>query len=166
VPASQIVVDVLIDHHLDSPLNSQEIGEIVKAAASDQGFYQGQIGVRITTDSEIHQINRQHLQHDYPTDVISFDYRSEDYQTENQSEKRIEGELVVSVETADQQASEVGWSCKNELALYLVHGTLHVCGMDDQEPEARLEMRRAEQRVLKRVGIHLPENVSPDGGFR
>lgn len=136
----------------------QEIRQIVTTTAHERGFQCGELGVRLTTDKEIHRINQLHLQHDYPTDVISFDYGS--------SGDNITGELVVSVETANHQSNAIGWSAHHELALYLVHGTLHISGMDDQQSSDRLEMRKAERRVLEKLGIHLPESISPDGGFQ
>ena len=158
MPASEIVVDILIDPHITSPVAPEEICQIVTTTAKLRGFQRGQIGVRVTTNTEIHRINHTHLQHDYPTDVISFDYGS--------SENRIEGELVVSVETAEHEASVIGWSSHHELTLYLVHGTLHIAGMDDQQASDRLEMRQAEHQVLAQLGIDLRKDFSPDGGLR
>lgn len=158
MPAHEIVVDVLIDPVIRSPLNPQSIVEVVAAAATFRGFDRGQIGVRVTNDPTIHEINRTHLQHDYPTDVISFDYGSCD--------DTIDGELVVSVDTAKKNADEMEWDVKHELTLYIVHGTLHIAGMDDQDPEARLQMRQAEREVLKELKIDLPEELSPDWGRR
>ena len=155
MPSHNITVDILIDDEVKSPLSPEEISKIVTTACAYRGFYRGQIGVRVTNDPEIHQINQTHLQHDYPTDVISFDYGSEG--------DRIEGELVVSVDTASCQAQELGWEVEKEMALYLIHGTLHVAGMDDQDPTLRRDMRQAETEILSQLGIELPERLSPDG---
>ncbi len=119
---------------------SRQVREAVLAAAQHCGFTSGTIGVLITDDETIHQINLQHLAHDFPTDVISFAY--------DQQSPCVEGELVVSVDTARREAAELGCNAIDELLLYVVHGTLHICGLDDQTSEARKQMRIAEQAVL------------------
>ncbi|MCA9137774.1 MAG: rRNA maturation RNase YbeY [Planctomycetales bacterium] len=126
-------------------LSQDRIVEAVNAAAEELGFVEGSIGVRITDDESIHEINARHLAHDYPTDVISFPY-SED-------ESVIEGELVASVETAQQNAVDAGWGTDNELLLYVIHGVLHIGGLDDHDDFDRIEMRAAERAVLTKLGI-------------
>jgi probable rRNA maturation factor len=127
----------------------------VGVAASDQGFTSGSIGLLIADDETIHEINRTHLQHDYPTDVISFSYE--------RSGSRVEGELVASVDTASREAAQLQWSALNELILYVVHGTLHICGLEDETASQRSLMRQAEQRVLAELGIENSARYSPDG---
>ena len=129
------------------------------AAAASQGFTSGIIGVLITDDETIHQINREHLDHDYPTDVISFAY--------SKQSPRIEGELVASLDTAKREAAALEWSVLSELLLYVVHGSLHICGLEDSTDEQRIQMRHAEQRVLSELGIansirFAPERVSSE----
>jgi len=104
----------------------------------------------------IHPINREFLQHDYPTDVISFPYELEP--------PMVEGELVASFETAIENASEPSnpLSPREELLLYVVHGTLHIVGHDDQSPEPRAAMRRAEIAAMKLIGIELPLSNDED----
>lgn len=126
----------------------------VIVAAQARGFTSGSIGLLITDDETIQRINREHLGHDYATDVISFSYE--------QQLPRVEGELVASLETAAREASELGWLASNELLLYVVHGVLHVCGMDDQSAEARKQMRRVEQQVLSSLGIADASEFDPD----
>ena len=61
--------------------------------------------------------------------------------------------MIVSAEMARQRAQDVGWSSDHELLLYVVHGTLHIAGMDDQDANSRAAMRHAEQEVLVSLGI-------------
>jgi probable rRNA maturation factor len=138
-------VEVVIDAPVQSPIDVATIRDVVMAAARDQGFGSGELGVRITDDAAIHRVNVDHLGHDYPTDVISFDYGS--------GEGRIDGEMIVSAETAERQASEGEWPVAHELMLYLVHGTLHIAGLDDRDAAERERMRAAEQRVLRSLGV-------------
>lgn len=138
-------IEIIVDEDVSYVVNEQRLRDACTAATATRDFHQGEIGIRVTTDAAIHQINREHLGHDYPTDVISFPYAA--------SPPHIEGELVVSVDTAAERANELGWSLDNELLLYVVHGTLHITGMDDHEPQDRIAMRRAERKVMLQLGV-------------
>lgn len=122
--------------------------------------------VAIVDDPAIHEVNREHLQHDYPTDVISFLYDSEVRQASDHSELRgcglhLDGELVVSAETAIREAERLGWDSESELSLYIVHGLLHLCGYDDLTDHEKLIMRKREREVLQHWGLspHYPEDA-------
>jgi probable rRNA maturation factor len=138
-------ISIIVDDIVRSPIDEKKLQQAVAAAAADRGYHRGEIGIRVTNDTGIHQINRDHLGHDYPTDVISFAYHAD--------KPAVEGELIVSVDTASERANEFGWPVAHELALYVVHGTLHITGMDDQDPSHRTEMRDAEQRIMMQLGI-------------
>lgn len=142
---SRLEVEVIVDSNLNHSIDHQRFHDAVIAAAEHRGFRTGRIGVRVTDDATIHELNRKHMGHDYPTDVISFGYESR--------QQHVEGELVVSFDTARDRADEIGWPVSSELLLYVVHGVLHIAGMDDQDPEERRQMRRAEQEVLNQLGI-------------
>ncbi|TWT74090.1 rRNA maturation RNase YbeY [Allorhodopirellula solitaria] len=131
-----------VQHHstTEYPLDRQAIEAAVIAAASVGDCNDCHLGVRITTDAVIHQINREFLQHDYPTDVISFPYAL--------SPPKVEGELVVSLDTAVSQATDAGWSVAQELLLYVIHGTLHLVGFDDRGDADRSAMREAETQAM------------------
>lgn len=117
----------------------------VRAAAGLRGFHHGAIAVALTDDPTIRQVNDRHLGHDYATDVISFSYEAEG--------DHVEGEMIVSLDTAVQQSERIGWTWSRELLLYIVHGTLHITGMDDRTPTQRSEMRDMESRALSEVEI-------------
>ena len=78
--------------------------------------------------------------------------------------------MIVSAEMARQRARDVGWSFDSELLLYVVHGTLHIAGMDDQDAQSRAAMRGAEQQVLVSLGIneimHFGADIHPQRGSR
>ncbi|HZZ72980.1 MAG TPA: rRNA maturation RNase YbeY [Pirellulales bacterium] len=116
--------------------------ESVLAAA---GYEQAEISLAVVQDRRIHEVNRQFLQHDYPTDVISFLWE--------QGSDRLEGEIVVSAETAVRCAAKWNWPAEHELLLYVVHGLLHLVGYDDTTPAAAAAMRAAEQAAFSRLGI-------------
>lgn len=112
----------------------------VQRIALDHGFQAGEVGIVIVDDRAIHKINREHLQHDYPTDVISFVFLAE--------QGELEGEILVSADTAIREAREGGWVAGDELLLYVIHGMLHLVGLDDVQPALRQQMRIAEKKYL------------------
>ncbi|MEJ7590199.1 MAG: rRNA maturation RNase YbeY [Planctomycetaceae bacterium] len=120
------------------------------------------LSVSIVDHMAMQQINRQHLQHDYPTDVISFqlDFAFDDEAPDKApSELRaagamIEGEIIASAEMAADMASSGQWTAMNELTLYVIHGLLHICGYDDLTPGEKSIMRTRECAILNALGLH------------
>ena len=114
----------------------------------------------------LRRVNRDFLGHDYDTDVLSFLFEShcvarDTYRgTRRRAHGRaIDGEVLVSGEMAAQRAPRFGWSAREELTLYLVHGLLHLCEYDDQTPRERRVMREREQAILAELGIAGPAAV-------
>jgi rRNA maturation RNase YbeY len=97
------------------------------------------VSVILVDDPTIHAMNKEFLQHDYPTDIITFPLE----------EDTIDGELYISLDTAARQAAEYGVSFTNELMRLAVHGTLHLVGYDDATDEERKEMSRLEDRYIQ-----------------
>lgn len=128
-----------------APLELPELAVILEKMANDEGITSGRISVALLTDEEIQVVNREHLQHDYETDVISFDLSDDD--------DFLDGELVISVDTARRLASEVGWRTEDEIILYAIHGMLHILGYDDDTDAHQDEMRRLEVEYLKELNI-------------
>lgn len=119
---------------------------VTRAALSAQGVTRASISVAVIDDASIREINRRHLGHDWPTDVVSFPLS-------DPGDPELSGELVVSAEMAVNSAREAGVPAGDELALYLVHGLLHLCGYDDSDDESRARMRRREDEVLTSLGL-------------
>lgn len=118
-------------------------------------YQSAMISVVVVDDPTIHQLNRQFLEHDYPTDVLSFELDSTD--------NHVEGELVISADTATTNAADYGWSPFSELLLYAVHGTLHLVGYRDKSADEAAAMREAEARCLESVGLIVPpKHFSPE----
>lgn len=135
--------------HLD--VRSERIREVIDRVLREEGFGFGEISVALVDDAAIHKINRDFLGHDYPTDVVSFVLNSDGddlFLDRELDAKSLEGELVISTETAVREAVTHGWSADDELLLYVVHGVLHLCGYDDLTDDARPIMRRRELQVL------------------
>jgi probable rRNA maturation factor len=102
--------------------------------------------VAIVDDATMRNLNLKYLQHDYATDVLSFLLSDLD--------ESLEGEVVVSADTAAREALRFGWSADDEMLLYLVHGTLHLVGHDDASDVERDAMRAKERRYLAKLGRH------------
>ena len=120
------------------------------------------LSVSIVDNATIHRLNREHLQHDYPTDVISFQLdfaRDDDAPDDAPAELRavgaiIEGEIIASAEMAAEMAATGQWSPIDELTLYVIHGLLHICGYDDLSPEEKTIKRSRERAILNALGLH------------
>lgn len=104
------------------------------------------ISIAVVDDQKMHDLNLQYLQHDYATDVLSFPLSDDE-------DGPLEGEVIVSIDTAEREAAEYGWKTDDELLLYVVHGVLHLVGYDDQDLTERKEMRDAEAKHLARFGL-------------
>ena len=124
---------------------ADRIEQAVKQVVEEAGIVSGDVSVAVVDDQTIHELNIQYLNHDYPTDVLSF--------VLEYAEEHLEGEIVVSADTAVDLAKDYGWDWQNELLLYVIHGSLHLVGYDDKNPEAKVGMQEAERRHLKRFGI-------------
>jgi len=111
-----------------------------------EGIRCASLSIALVDEAAIHAVNRRHLGHDWPTDVISF-------RLSEPGEPSLVGELVVSAERAVSVARRLGIDAQAELALYVVHGLLHLCGYDDRTPHDVDAMRRREGEVLAREGL-------------
>lgn len=153
--------------------------DVVRRVLQEEQIETATISLALVNDAEIHEMNREFLGHDYPTDVISFllnDASNSFVRDPNCSERDadaksaasvecgvgedLHGELIVSSETAIREAAAHGWSPKAELVLYVVHGLLHLCGYDDLTDEARPAMRSRERDLLAIWGF-LPTGLEP-----
>ncbi len=121
----------------------------VRSVLEQSSYQSAMVSVAVVDDPTIHAINRQYLEHDYPTDVLSFVLEDDG--------RQLQGELVVSADTAASNAVDYGWSAADELLLYLVHGSLHLVGHRDKEPAEIAAMRQAEAAHLKQLGIVMPD---------
>ena len=146
-PALQILI---ADEQSSLAVEHSRLREAVLSVLVVSDYESATISLAIVDDPTIHEINRNFLQHDYPTDVLSFVLAAD--------KTHLEAELVVSTETAIRNAQEHDWPAENELLLYLVHGTLHLVGYRDEEPNDIEQMHRAEAMHLKQLGVSIPEN--------
>ena len=109
------------------------------AEAASYGLRVGEIAYIFCSDEKILEVNRQYLQHDYYTDIITFDYCEG---------KRISGDLFISLDTVRTNAEQFGAEYDTELHRVIIHGILHLCGINDKGPGEREIMEAAENKAL------------------
>jgi len=118
----------------------------IEATLRHESVACARLSVAIVSDDEIARLNQQYLNHKGPTDVLSFDLSDDE-------DGHIDGELILSLDTATREAVRRGHSLEAELALYLAHGLLHLIGYDDAtEPDAS-RMHTIEDEILTSVGL-------------
>lgn len=108
--------------------------------AKAHGRITGDVGYLFCDDEHILAVNRQFLQHDYYTDIITFDYSRG---------KLISGDLVISLDTVRSNAEMVGTEYDTELHRVIIHGILHLCGINDKGPGERELMEANEDAALE-----------------
>jgi probable rRNA maturation factor len=133
------------------PINRQHVRTVVRAVLEGEEVADYEISLAFVDNPTIHQLNRRHLSHDEPTDVLSFPYSAA-------GAAKLSGELVIGAEVAQAQAVERGHEVQAELALYIIHGLLHLCGHDDHEPDDAAQMRERERHYLSQLGL---PDISP-----
>ncbi|MEZ6035152.1 MAG: rRNA maturation RNase YbeY [Planctomycetaceae bacterium] len=152
----------IADHQRVTFVNPAVLRHAVESALQLEQVADAILSISIVDNAAIHRINREHLQHDYPTDVISFQLefsRDEIPDPDCSSPElrasgaRIEGEIIVSAQMAAEMASTGQWTTMNELTLYVVHGLLHICGYDDLTPEEKAVMRSRERAILGALSL-------------
>jgi probable rRNA maturation factor len=126
------------------------IDKLVRLVLLAEDRPRASISIALVDNAAIHAVNRAYLRHDWPTDVISFPLS-------DPADAVLTGELVISTETACATARQMGADAADELALYVVHGLLHLCGFDDHAEVDVRQMRAREQELLARAGLGKPD---------
>ena len=121
---------------LDFALMREWIGLVCEA----HGFVAGNINYLFCSDEHILKVNREFISHDYYTDIITFGYARG---------RRVGGDVVISLETVASNAKLVGEEFMTELRRVIIHGVLHLCGIDDKGPGEREIMEREENEALR-----------------
>ena len=111
----------------------------IRRVAATYGKQVGEIGYLFCDDEHILEVNREYLEHDYYTDIITFDYCEGDV---------LNGDLVISLDTVRTNAEKFNKAYDEELHRVIIHGILHLCGISDKGPGEREVMEAAENRAL------------------
>jgi probable rRNA maturation factor len=144
-PPTGLAIEVSnTQNHL--PLDPAELVRLARRVLHAQGVTRAAISLAVVDDPTLHRINRLYLQHDWPTDVVTFPLSDPD-------DPVLAAEIVLSAEMAATTAREHHADPHHELALYLVHGLLHLCGYDDLQPDDRARMRARESEILHSLGL-------------
>ncbi len=170
-----------MEFHNDQNLIDVDEKRVAAALAVAADEENPAISVSIVDDKTIHELNKRHLGHDCPTDVISFDYGDSE-NVAGDSEigtlfdpparwpegvgDDVEGELIISAETARRVAALLGRDPMDELLLYAVHGVLHLKGFDDRTEEDASRMRVREKEVCAALGLADPWASEAGAGRR
>ena len=120
-------------------LKRRETSVWIESVAATYDRRIGEIGYMFVDDEKILEINREYLGHDCYTDIITFDYDERDV---------LNGDIVISVDTVRSNAEQFGKSFDDELHRVIIHGILHLCGINDKGPGERELMEAAEDRAL------------------
>ena len=120
-------------------IKKRETTSWIKNVASTYGKKTGEIAYIFCSDEKILKVNRQYLQHDYYTDIITFDYSEGN---------KIAGDLFISLDTVRTNAEKFHTAYEDELHRVIIHGILHLCGINDKGPGEREIMEAAENKAL------------------
>ena len=126
--------------HVEMPaIDQRQVTDWVRRVAATYGYRVGEIAYVFVDDEEILRVNRQFLNHDYYTDIITFD---------DTQGRLIQGDLFISLDTVRTNAEGLGLAYEEELYRVIIHGILHLCGINDKGPGERELMEAAENKAL------------------
>ena len=128
------------------PIKRRDISAWIKNVAQSYGKSVGDIAYIFCNDEKILEVNRQYLQHDYYTDIITFDYC--DDLVEMGISDTISGDMFISLDTVRTNAAGLGVDYMQELHRVIIHGILHLLGINDKGPGEREIMEAAENKAL------------------
>ena len=121
-------------------IDKSKVKNWIKAVAESYGRKTGDVSYIFCNDERILQVNNQYLQHDYYTDIITFDYSTT---------KTISGDIFISLDTVKSNSEAFNTDYSTELHRIIIHGILHLCGNDDKTPELRAQMTEKENLALQ-----------------
>ncbi|MCA9191405.1 MAG: rRNA maturation RNase YbeY [Planctomycetales bacterium] len=146
-------IELELEYHVAT--NTRDFDRINRAAlwvAQTLNIKKIIASIAIVDDAAIQKVNSQHLGHDWPTDVVSLVFES--------AAEGVEGEVIASWETAARLSYLANWPVEDELLLYVIHGLLHICGLDDRQPSEQRIMREMEQACLHSLGVDASDHLA------
>lgn len=120
-------------------ISHRELNKWIRNVAASYGRKVGELAYVFCDDEKILEVNRQYLNHDFYTDIITFDYCEDDV---------VSGDIFISLDTVRSNSEEQGTDYEEELRRVIVHGVLHLCGINDKGPGEREIMEAAEDKAL------------------
>lgn len=137
---------ISVSNPYEYPLDFQGLKNAARAVLEDEGVPAGKVTLAFVDSPHIHRLNKQFLNHDEPTDVLTFPYTVP-------GAKSLEGEVVIGYEVAKEYATDRGHDVGLELVLYVIHGCLHLCGYTDTDDAGAAEMRAKEREYLTKLRL-------------
>ena len=133
--------------NIDLPaLNYPQVERWIRAVAAQYNFSVGELNYIFCDDEKILAVNREFLQHDYYTDIITFDYTTR---------TRVNGDIFISLDTVQSNAEQAGATFLHELHRIIIHGLLHLTGQADKTHETKAQMTAKEEDALKKLASTL-----------
>jgi len=149
-PGSDFLITVQIEERFEDQIDADALHKLAMRVLRAEGKPGPlELGVVVTTDDEVHALNKEYLGHDYPTDVLSFGMEGEEEFVTPQERVDYLGDIVVSYERAAEQAPEYGHTAEQEVATLVVHGLLHLLGYDDLDDASRDKMHARQDALLR-----------------
>lgn len=136
-----------------------KIVQTVSKILTALGWKNAALSLWLVSDAKMKQLNKKHLGHNWPTDVISFSQWEGRRLKVTDSAKVFLGDLIISLDTAARQGKEYGNSLKYEFYFYVCHGILHLMGYDDKTPRQAKRMEAKQTSILKKIGLFRKEKV-------
>ncbi|OGU73646.1 MAG: rRNA maturation RNase YbeY [Ignavibacteria bacterium RBG_16_34_14] len=118
---------------------------IVRELKKELGFDISGIQINFVNSKEIMRINKEYLDHNYSTDIVTFDY--------SESQKNLEGEIYISFDDAASNAKKYKEKLKEEIMRLVIHGFLHLLGFNDQSKKERIVMKKRENQLYNRYTL-------------
>lgn len=140
------MIRVSVANPYEFTLDFQALKNAGRTVLEGERVKEAKVTLAFVNNAHIHRLNKQYLNHDEPTDVLTFPYTEP-------GAKKLEGEVVIGYEIAQEYAADRGHDVGLELILYVVHGCLHLCGFDDRDKESSAEMRAKEREYLTKLGL-------------
>ena len=145
----------MITYHIDGvkmpAIRRRDISAWIKAVVASYNKKVGNIAYIFCNDEKILEVNKQYLNHDYYTDIITFDY-SEDELLMGKKDT-ISGDLFISLDTVLSNSQQQGTTYEEELHRVIIHGILHLVGINDKREGERAIMEAAENKALAMLNI-------------
>ncbi|MCP5064033.1 MAG: rRNA maturation RNase YbeY [Ignavibacteriae bacterium] len=134
--------NLTVQNSKEYKIDKKEIHKIVSFLKNELLFDINEMSINIVTSEEIHKVNKQFLNHDYSTDIITFNYSEE--------KNTLETEIFISLDDAYSNAVKYKVSLDNELLRLVIHGCLHLLGYDDKDKNDKAKMKRMENKLVNK----------------
>ena len=145
----------MINLELKFPFPEQLLERAAQAAlAHESESLDSDLSIVLTDEARLQELNRDYLEIDAPTDVLSFPASETDgSQIDPDTGARYFGDILISMPRAQSQAQAAGHALESEVQLLVVHGVLHLLGHDHGEPEQKARMWKAQAEILESLGL-------------